>query len=212
MILTPALPPPPGRSIHPAAVAGCCAHASCRRAVPCMAHHSSSQFSPHTACSLSCCCRHTHPFRRCSTSLPQNCVLMMTPDGRSRGAAMVIYEKWGQVELAVEGENGSTNLGGTKPLVVRIADPPKREGGPLVGIAPRKLFVGQVAWRGCRQGAGRMRLSTRRSLVHVHVLIVCLCRYTCLSMCMYCLCRSARTCACACARTACVLGHVHSAR
>ena len=81
---------------------------------------------------------------------------MTTPDGRSRGAAMVVYEKWGQVELAVEGENGSTNLGGTKPLVVRIADPPKREGGPLVGIAPRKLFVGQVAWRGCRQGAGRM--------------------------------------------------------
>lgn len=63
---------------------------------------------------------------------------------------MVIYDKWAEVELAVESENGTMNLGGGKPLVVRIADPPKRD-GPLVGIAPKKLFVGQVLWRGYRQ-------------------------------------------------------------
>lgn len=75
---------------------------------------------------------------------------MTGPDGRSKGAAMVIYDKWAEVELAVESENGTMNLGGGKPLVVRIADPPKRD-GPLVGIAPKKLFVGQVLWRGYRQ-------------------------------------------------------------
>ena len=57
---------------------------------------------------------------------------------------MIIYSTFSEVELAVEGENGTTNLGGSKPLVVRIADPPKREGLGLVGIAPRKLFIGQV--------------------------------------------------------------------
>ena len=57
---------------------------------------------------------------------------------------MIIFSKFSEVELAVEGENGTTNLGGTKPLVVRSADPPKRDGLGSVGIAPKKLFVGQV--------------------------------------------------------------------
>ena len=32
----------------------------------------------------------------------------------------------------------------SQPMVVKFADPPKRSDGPVVGIAPRKLFVGQV--------------------------------------------------------------------
>lgn len=75
--------------------------------------------------------------------------LITTPDGRSKGCAMVLFSKWGEAELAIEHENGTTNLGGTKALVVRFADPPKRgdAAGPVVGIAPKKLFIGQVLSR-----------------------------------------------------------------
>jgi len=65
------------------------------------------------------------------------------PDGRSKGCAMVLFNTWAEAELAVEGENGSTQLGG-KALVVKFADPPRKGDGPVVGIAPRKLFVGQI--------------------------------------------------------------------
>eukprot|EP00195_Chlamydomonas_chlamydogama_P012061 CAMPEP_0202894456 /NCGR_PEP_ID=MMETSP1392-20130828/3866_1 /ASSEMBLY_ACC=CAM_ASM_000868 /TAXON_ID=225041 /ORGANISM="Chlamydomonas chlamydogama, Strain SAG 11-48b" /LENGTH=444 /DNA_ID=CAMNT_0049579165 /DNA_START=76 /DNA_END=1406 /DNA_ORIENTATION=+ len=74
----------------------------------------------------------------------KNCVIITGPDGRSKGCAMILYERWAEVELAVENENGTTNLGGTKPMVVRVADPPKRGDGPIMGIAPKKLFVGQI--------------------------------------------------------------------
>jgi hypothetical protein len=56
---------------------------------------------------------------------------------------MILFNTWTEAELAVEAENGTTHLGGTKPMVVKFADPPKRD-GPIVGIAPKKLFVGQV--------------------------------------------------------------------
>ncbi len=74
----------------------------------------------------------------------KHCVVITHPDGRSKGAAMVLYDRWSEAELAIEGENGKSSLGGTKPLVVRMADPPKRGDGPVCGIAPKKLFVGQV--------------------------------------------------------------------
>jgi CUG-BP- and ETR3-like factor len=74
----------------------------------------------------------------------RNVVIITHQDGRSKGAAMVLFEHWGHAEAAIDGENNACNLGGTKPLVVRMADPPKRGDGPAMGIAPRKLFVGQV--------------------------------------------------------------------
>lgn len=73
-----------------------------------------------------------------------SCNVIAGPDGRSKGCAMILYQKWAEAELAVEGENGTTHLGGAKPIVVKFADPPKRGDGPIVGIAPKKLFVGQV--------------------------------------------------------------------
>jgi hypothetical protein len=65
---------------------------------------------------------------------------------------MILFNTWTEAELAVEAENGTTHLGGTKPMVVKFADPPKRD-GPIVGIAPKKLFVGQVSnvYRPCAQ-------------------------------------------------------------
>lgn len=75
----------------------------------------------------------------------KQCVIIPSSDGRSTRAAMVLYERWAEAELAIEAENGTSSLGGSKPLVVRIADPPKRGDGPVTGIAPKKLFVGQVS-------------------------------------------------------------------
>eukprot|EP00200_Dunaliella_tertiolecta_P016660 CAMPEP_0202419750 /NCGR_PEP_ID=MMETSP1128-20130828/49460_1 /ASSEMBLY_ACC=CAM_ASM_000463 /TAXON_ID=3047 /ORGANISM="Dunaliella tertiolecta, Strain CCMP1320" /LENGTH=484 /DNA_ID=CAMNT_0049027705 /DNA_START=3867 /DNA_END=5322 /DNA_ORIENTATION=+ len=55
-----------------------------------------------------------------------------------------MFNSWTQAELAIEGENNTTHLGGSKPMVVKFADPPKRGDGPIMGIAPKKLFVGQI--------------------------------------------------------------------
>jgi RNA recognition motif-containing protein len=65
-------------------------------------------------------------------------------DGRSKGCAMVLFDTWGQAEAAQLALNGTTALGGQKAMVVKFADPPKRGDGPVIGIAQRKLFVGQV--------------------------------------------------------------------
>lgn len=74
----------------------------------------------------------------------RSCQVVSGPDGRSKGCAMIMFNTWTEAELAVEGENNTTHLGGTKPMVVKFADPPKRGDGPIMGIAPKKLFVGQV--------------------------------------------------------------------
>lgn len=77
----------------------------------------------------------------------RNCQVISGPDGRSKGCAMILYSSWTEAEMAVEAENGTMHLGGSKPMVAKFADPPKRGEGPIVGIAPKKLFVGQVgAW------------------------------------------------------------------
>ncbi|GAX75371.1 hypothetical protein CEUSTIGMA_g2815.t1 [Chlamydomonas eustigma] len=55
-------------------------------------------------------------------------------------SAMVLFTSWSSVEIACEAEHGNMSLGGSKPLVVKVADPPKM--GP--GITPKKLFVGQI--------------------------------------------------------------------
>ncbi len=85
----------------------------------------------------------------------RSCQVITGPDGRSKGCAMVLYSLWAEAEQAVESENGSTRLGGSKPMVVKLADPPRRGDGPIVGIAPKKLFVGQVRAQGARSGAGQ---------------------------------------------------------
>uniref|UniRef100_A0A7S0R583 RRM domain-containing protein n=1 Tax=Chlamydomonas leiostraca TaxID=1034604 RepID=A0A7S0R583_9CHLO len=74
----------------------------------------------------------------------RSCQVITGPDGRSKGCAMILYSTWTEAELAVENENGTQHLGGQKPMVVKFADPPKRGDGPIVGIAAKKLFVGQI--------------------------------------------------------------------
>lgn len=69
--------------------------------------------------------------------------LMTHPDGRSKGCAMVLFEKWSEAEAAMQACNGNPCLGGDRALVVNFADPPKRGGG-VPPIAPKTLFVGQV--------------------------------------------------------------------
>jgi CUG-BP- and ETR3-like factor len=73
-----------------------------------------------------------------------DCSLIKGPDGRGRGFAMVQFQKWRDAEAAIEHLNGTTSLGGNRTLVVKVADPPKRGGAAVGGIAPKKLFVGQV--------------------------------------------------------------------
>lgn len=75
----------------------------------------------------------------------QKCAVITGPDGRSKGCAMITYARWAEAEVAVEAENGSSNLGGSKPILVKMANPPRHRGdGPIVGVAPKKLFIGQV--------------------------------------------------------------------
>lgn len=75
----------------------------------------------------------------------KKCALITGPDGRSKGCAMVTYDRWAEAELAIEHENGTANLGGGRTLLVKFADPPRGRGdGPVMGVAPKKLFVGQV--------------------------------------------------------------------
>lgn len=75
--------------------------------------------------------------------------IMCGHDGRSKGCAMVTFERWADAEAAIETHSGKTVLpGGTnRPLTVSFAHP-KRVGIGAVqqdqGIAPRKLFVGQA--------------------------------------------------------------------
>lgn len=69
-------------------------------------------------------------------------------DTKSRGCAMVQFLRWSHAEAAMQAINGTTPLEGSKgPLVVHFANP--RRGTPLQpnepAIAPRKLFVGQIA-------------------------------------------------------------------
>ncbi|KAG2450180.1 hypothetical protein HYH02_000282 [Chlamydomonas schloesseri] len=75
----------------------------------------------------------------------KKCALITGPDGRSKGCAMVTYDRWAEAELAIEHENGTANLGGGRTLLVKFADPPRGRGdGPVMGVAPKKLFVGQI--------------------------------------------------------------------
>jgi hypothetical protein len=117
----------------------------------------------------------------------RTCVLLKHADtGRSKGCAMVAYEKWAHAETAAEAENGGAELAGEgRTLIVKFADPSRRaEDGRVVGVTPKKLFVGQVCFvfviggvRVCVWSAGRVALArafalpfglqyTRCELVH----------------------------------------------
>jgi len=73
----------------------------------------------------------------------KNVTVLTTPDGRSKGCAMVLFDKWAQAEWAITACNGSSFFGTQRTLVVNFADPPKRGGG-APPIAPKTLFVGQA--------------------------------------------------------------------
>ena len=61
---------------------------------------------------------------------------------------VVLFAKWGEAEAAAEMLEGTTRLSGGqgRPLVVHFANPRKMPPGqpPEGGLAPKKLFVGQV--------------------------------------------------------------------
>ncbi len=80
----------------------------------------------------------------------KNLHLVKGPDGKSRGCAMVLFDRWSSAEAAMEKHDGKTVLDGGKgrALVVHFANP--RKAGPTgmapeQGVAPKKIFVGQVA-------------------------------------------------------------------
>ncbi len=75
--------------------------------------------------------------------------IMSGHDGRSKGCAMVTFERWADAEAAIESHSGKTVLpGGTnRPLTVSFAHPKRVASGAVQadpGIAPKKLFVGQA--------------------------------------------------------------------
>lgn len=77
----------------------------------------------------------------------RTCVLLKHQDtGKSKGCAMVLFTRWAHAEAAVTTENGTASpLSGPRMLIVKFADPQRRqEDGVLVGVTPKKLFVGQV--------------------------------------------------------------------
>ena len=63
------------------------------------------------------------------------------PEGKSRGCAMVLFDRWSEAEAAIEAHDGKTVLDG-RTLVVKVASP--RRQPSETGIAPKKLFIGQV--------------------------------------------------------------------
>ncbi len=71
--------------------------------------------------------------------------------GKSKGCAMVLFERWTDAEAAVAAEHGTqTELSAPRTSVVRFADPQRNDHGVLCGVTPKKLFIGQV----CVGGAG----------------------------------------------------------
>lgn len=62
----------------------------------------------------------------------------------------VLYTRWAQAEAAAEALDGAAALTGGqgRPLVVHFANPRKPPPGLPAepGLAPKKLFVGQVAF------------------------------------------------------------------
>lgn len=74
--------------------------------------------------------------------------LVCTPEGKSRGCAMVQFRRWADAERASSAINGTTTLEGGRgrALVVHFANPRRLVGSGAAepAITPRKLFVGQI--------------------------------------------------------------------
>lgn len=69
--------------------------------------------------------------------------------GKSKGCAMVLFDRWTDAEAAVAAENGlPTDLSAPRAAVVKFADPQRNEHGALCGVTPKKLFIGQVRPQG----------------------------------------------------------------
>ncbi|KAG2500011.1 hypothetical protein HYH03_002293 [Edaphochlamys debaryana] len=100
----------------------------------------------------------------------KKCALITGQDGRSKGCSMVTFERWSEAELAIEHENGTANLGGGRTLLVKFADPPRGRGdGPVMGVAPKKLFVGQIPQHTTEQHI-RTLFAPFGNITDVHVL------------------------------------------
>ncbi|CAK0784107.1 hypothetical protein CVIRNUC_007310 [Coccomyxa viridis] len=78
----------------------------------------------------------------------RNLHLLRGSDGKPRGCAMVLFSRWAEAEAAcsLDGSVVLESGGQSKPLVVHFANPRRAPPGQPAepGIAPRKLFVGQV--------------------------------------------------------------------
>ena len=78
----------------------------------------------------------------------RNLHLLRGSDGKPRGCAMVLFSRWAEAEAAcsLDGSVVLESGGQSKPLVVHFANPRRAPAGQPAepGIAPRKLFVGQV--------------------------------------------------------------------
>ena len=74
--------------------------------------------------------------------------LVCTPEGKSRGCAMVQFRRWSDAERAAVAINGTTTMEGGRgrALVVHFANPRRLVGSGAAepAITPRKLFVGQI--------------------------------------------------------------------
>lgn len=104
----------------------------------------------------------------------KNLHLVKGPDGKSRGCAMVLYEKWSQAEAAMEAHDGKTVLEGGKnrPLVVHFANPRKANPAglpPEQGVAPKKVFVGQVP-RDITEEQLRPMFASCGEILHLNIL------------------------------------------
>lgn len=65
--------------------------------------------------------------------------------GKSKGCAMVLFESWADAEAAIAAENGTVSqLTSPRTCVVKFADPQRNDQGVLVGVTPKKLFIGQA--------------------------------------------------------------------
>lgn len=113
--------------------------------------------------------------RFCQYGPVKNCTLMVNPEsGKSKGCAMVTYERFAHAEAALAVENGSFYLSGDRPLVVKFADPTRKEDGRVVGITPKKLFVGQVVCASLGWGTrGAARCVVRRCVPPLACLVAC---------------------------------------
>lgn len=61
---------------------------------------------------------------------------------------MLLCDSWTDAEAIIKAEHGTpTALTTPRIATVKFADPQRNESGVLVGVTPKKLFIGQVSCR-----------------------------------------------------------------